>query len=156
MIDNRQIAAAMSVRLDQVFGDLPTMPSFVDGIRRAPKRQFSLSRRDTELALKNALRYVPEEWHPALAPEFLNELLTRGRIYGYRFRPEGRIRGRPIDSYQGQLSRRPCLSGHDRQQSGLRDRPVSLRTRDLRGDRSGLSELDAVPPDQTLPGNHDP
>ena len=106
MIDNRQIAAAMSVRLDQVFGDLPTMPSFVDGIRRAPKRQFSLSRRDTELALKNALRYVPEEWHPVLTPEFLNELLTRGRIYGYRFRPEGRIRGRPIDSYKGN-----CLEG---------------------------------------------
>ncbi|MEN8753751.1 MAG: urocanate hydratase [Desulfobacterales bacterium] len=106
MIDNHQIAAAMSVRLDQVFGDLPTMPTFVDGIRRAPKRQFSLSRRDTELALKNALRYVPEEWHPVLAPEFLNELLTRGRVYGYRFRPEGRIRGRPIDSYQGN-----CLEG---------------------------------------------
>ncbi|MEN8760582.1 MAG: urocanate hydratase [Desulfobacterales bacterium] len=106
MIDNHQIAAAMSVRLDQVFGDLPTMPTFVDGIRRAPKRQFSLSRRDTELALKNALRYVPEEWHPLLAPEFLNELLTRGRVYGYRFRPEGRIRGRPIDSYQGN-----CLEG---------------------------------------------
>ncbi|MEJ2478452.1 MAG: hypothetical protein P8Y40_13345 [Desulfobacterales bacterium] len=101
MIDNRQIAAAMSVRLDQLFGDLPTIPSFVDGIRRAPKRQFSLSRRDTELALKNALRYVPEEWHPVLAPEFLNELMTRGRIYGYRFRPEGCIRGLPIDSYKG-------------------------------------------------------
>jgi urocanate hydratase len=106
MIDNRQIAAAMTVRLDQVFGDLPTVPAFVDGIRRAPKRHFPLSRRDTELALKNALRYIPEEWHPVLAPEFLNELLTRGRIYGYRFRPEGCIRGRPIDSYQGN-----CLEG---------------------------------------------
>ncbi|MGA9264614.1 MAG: urocanate hydratase [Desulfobacterales bacterium] len=106
MIDNRQIAAAMTVRLDLVFGDLPTVPAFVDGIRRAPKRHFPLSRHDTELALKNALRYIPEEWHPVLAPEFLNELLTRGRIYGYRFRPEGCIRGRPIDSYQGN-----CLEG---------------------------------------------
>ena len=53
MIDNRQIAAAMTVRLDQVFRDLPTVPTFVDGIRRAPKRHFSLSRYDTELALKN-------------------------------------------------------------------------------------------------------
>ena len=106
MIDNHQITAAMTVRLDQVFGDLPTVPTFVDGIRRAPKRQFSLSRHDTELALKNALRYVPEEWHPVLAPEFLNELLTRGRVYGYRFRPQGRIRGQPIDSYQGN-----CLEG---------------------------------------------
>ncbi|MFO7687037.1 MAG: urocanate hydratase [Desulfobacterales bacterium] len=106
MIDNRQIGAAMTVRLDQVFGDLPIMPTFVDGIRLAPKRHFSLSRRDTELALRNALRYVPEEWHSVLAPEFLNELLTRGRIYGYRFRPQGRILGRPIDSYQGN-----CLEG---------------------------------------------
>ena len=106
MIDNRQIAAAMRVRLDQVFGDLPTVPAFVDGIRRAPKRHFPLSRHDTELALKNALRYVPEEWHRVLAPEFLNELLTRGRIYGYRFRPAGRIRGLPIGSYQGN-----CLEG---------------------------------------------
>ena len=106
MIDNRHISTAMSVRLDQVFGDLPTMPKFVDGIRRAPKRRLSLSRRDIELALKNALRYVPEAWHSVLAPEFLNELLTHGRVYGYRFRPEGRIRGRPIDSYQGN-----CLEG---------------------------------------------
>ncbi len=106
MIDNRQIGAAMTVRLDQVFGDLPAMPTFVDGIRLAPKRHFSLSRRDTELALRNALRYVPEEWHSVLAPEFLNELLTRGRIYGYRFRPQGRILGRPIDTYQGN-----CLEG---------------------------------------------
>ncbi len=106
MIDNRQIGAAMTVRLDQVFGDLPAMPTFVDGIRLAPKRRFSLSRRDTELALKNALRYVPEEWHSVLAPEFLYELLTRGRVYGYRFRPQGRILGRPIDTYQGN-----CLEG---------------------------------------------
>ena len=40
MINNRQIAAAMRVRLDQVFGDLPTVPAFVDGIRRLPKDIF--------------------------------------------------------------------------------------------------------------------
>ena len=27
--------------------------------------------------------------------------MTRGRIYGYRFRPEGRIYGKPIDEYKG-------------------------------------------------------
>jgi urocanate hydratase len=31
----------------------------------------------------------------------MDELKTYGRIYGYRFRPEGRIYGRPIDEYKG-------------------------------------------------------
>ena len=52
-----------------------------------------------ETALRNALRYVPEELHAELAPEFMEELVTRGRIYAYRFRPEGRIYGKPIDEY---------------------------------------------------------
>ncbi len=41
-----------------------------------------------------------------MAPEFLDELLTYGRIYGYRFRPEGRIYGKPIDEYKGK-----CIEG---------------------------------------------
>ncbi len=56
--------------------------------------------------MKNALRYVPEEYHEALLPEFLEELRTRGRIYAYRFRPEGRIRGLSVNQYQGK-----CLAG---------------------------------------------
>jgi urocanate hydratase len=39
------------------------------------------------LAIKNALRYFPVRYHAALAPEFLNELLTEGHIYMRRFRP---------------------------------------------------------------------
>ena len=31
----------------------------------------------------------------------MEELITRGRIYGYRFRPEGRIYGKPINEYKG-------------------------------------------------------
>ena len=85
---------------------MPAEPDFVDGIRRAPARHFNLTQKDTELALKNALRYVPEDWHATLAPEFLNELLSRGRIYGYRFRPAGRLRADPIDDYRGN-----CLEG---------------------------------------------
>ena len=27
--------------------------------------------------------------------------MTRGRIYGYRFRPKGKIKGLPIDAYKG-------------------------------------------------------
>jgi urocanate hydratase len=80
---------------------LPPVKSFEHGIRRAPSRGFRLGRKDTELALKNALRYIPERFHEEMAREFLEELRTMGRIYGYRFRPEGRIYGRPIDEYPG-------------------------------------------------------
>jgi urocanate hydratase len=86
--------------------ELPPRKKFQPGIRRAPNRGYFLSKSETVLALKNALRYVPTEWHAALAPEFLEELQTMGRIYGYRFRPEGRIWGRPVDEYEGILAAR--------------------------------------------------
>ncbi len=81
--------------------ELPPYPEFVDGIRRAPARKYNLTPLQTKLALKNALRYVPEHLHEKIAPEFLDELLTRGRIYAYRYRPPGRIWGRPVDEYDG-------------------------------------------------------
>lgn len=80
---------------------LPPDPVFEPGIRRAPSRGLRLGRDDIARALANALRYVPSRFHEALAPEFLEELRTRGRVYGYRFRPAGRICGRPVDSYSG-------------------------------------------------------
>ncbi|MDZ7331565.1 MAG: urocanate hydratase [candidate division KSB1 bacterium] len=97
-MDNNQIAKAMSIKLE---GELPAKKEFLPGIRRAPNRGLNLTRNEIVLALKNALRYIPEEWHEVLAPEFLEELKTMGRIYGYRFRPEGRIWGKPIDEYRG-------------------------------------------------------
>ncbi len=103
MLTNREIAGAMTVKLDNV---LPEMPKFVEGIRRAPNRGFRLTPEQTKIALKNALRYVPEEFHEELAPEFLYELMNRGRIYAYRFRPEGRIHARPIEEYKGN-----CVEG---------------------------------------------
>ncbi len=103
---NALASQAMTIKLDSIFDELPEMPEFVEGVRRAPKRHFSLSKSDTILALKNALRYIPEKWHEKLAPEFLDELITRGRIYGYRFRPYGHIKGLPIDQYKGK-----CIEG---------------------------------------------
>lgn len=103
MIKNVDITNAMKIKLDNY---LPPMPKFEHGIRRAPNRGFRLTKAQTEVALKNALRYIPEELHEKLAPEFLEELMTRGRIYGYRFRPEGRIHGKPIDEYKGN-----CIEG---------------------------------------------
>lgn len=90
----------MDLTLDRIFKVIPKPIKFEKGIRRAPKRDFSLSKNETKLALKNALRYIPEKWHEELAPEFLNELLTRGKIYGYRFKPKTRIYGKPIDEYE--------------------------------------------------------
>lgn len=85
---------------------LPGKKSFQSGIRRAPKRNVELTSEEKRLALKNALRYIPVEHHGIVAPEFLEELETMGRIYGYRYRPEGKIWGKPIDQYPGILEAR--------------------------------------------------
>ena len=103
MLSNSEISKAMTIKLDAV---LPEYPTFAEGIRRAPDRGYRLTKEQTKVALRNALRYVPEELHETLAPEFLEELRTRGRIYAYRFRPEGRIYGKPIDEYKGK-----CVEG---------------------------------------------
>jgi len=97
-------ADAKNIALDME--GLPPMPAFEPGIRRAPRREADMSPAQERLALRNALRYIPPEWHEIMAPEFLAELRERGRIYGYRFRPEGRLRGLPIDAYPGR-----CIEG---------------------------------------------
>ncbi len=101
MSSNSSVAEAMTIKLD---AELPEMPEFVAGIRRAPSRGFRLTKEQTKVALKNALRYIPEEHHEKLAPEFLNELKTYGRIYGYRYRPAGKITGKPIHEYKGKCT----------------------------------------------------
>ena len=100
---NKDIYNAMTIKLTAQ--DIPMkMPEMDPKIRRAPKRVVHLEKDEIELALKNALRYIPEEYHEMLAPEFLNELMEHGRIYGYRFRPEGRIYGKSIDEYTGRCT----------------------------------------------------
>ncbi len=102
-MNNAKIYESMSIKLDNI---LPEETIFENGIRRAPDRGYTLTKKETELALKNALRYIPEELHEEIAPEFLDELKTRGRIYGYRFRPKERIYGKSIDEYKGK-----CIEG---------------------------------------------
>ncbi|MGS0973405.1 MAG: hypothetical protein ACVCEJ_09310 [Candidatus Izemoplasmataceae bacterium] len=58
----------MKITLGDIFAELPKKKAFKEGIRRAPKRAFTLSEQDTKLALSNALRYVPKKWHDVLAP----------------------------------------------------------------------------------------
>jgi urocanate hydratase len=86
--------------------DLPEYPDFDPHIRRAPNRGYDLKYKDTVTALKNALRYVPDSLHETLAPEFLEELRTRGRIYAYRYRPPGEIKAKPVEEYKGILEAR--------------------------------------------------
>jgi len=103
MKENEIIKKSMKITLGE---DLPEYPKFKEGVRRAPKRELLLNEREKKLALKNALRYIPEKLHKKIAPEFLEELETRGRIYGYRFRPEEKIFGKPIEEYKGN-----CIEG---------------------------------------------
>jgi len=102
-MNNNKISESMTIKLDSI---LPEYPKFVEGIRRAPRREMELNRQEIELALKNALRYIPEKLHEKLAPEFLDELVEHGHIYGYHFRPDRKIYGKPVDEYKGK-----CLEG---------------------------------------------
>ena len=94
---------AMTFRLDE---ELPEYPEIIEGYRRAPKRESKLSLEDRKLAIKNALRYIHPKHHEKMAKEFAKELEEKGRIYGYRFRPQGKIYGKPIDEYKGK-----CIEG---------------------------------------------
>ncbi|MBD3223540.1 MAG: urocanate hydratase [Caldithrix sp.] len=102
-MNNLSKAAGKTIQLP---AELPPEKTFESGIRRAPNRGFNLSKIETVTALKNALRYVPQSLHDTLAPEFLQELKTMGRIYGYRYRPQGHIQGKPVDQYKGILKAR--------------------------------------------------
>ncbi len=82
---------------------LPEKKPFVAGIRRAPDRGFRLTPAQAKTALRNALRYVPAGLHGEIAPEFLEELYTRGRIYGYRWRPAGSLKAKPVQRYPGKI-----------------------------------------------------
>ena len=94
---------AVELRLEFPNG-LPKKPEFEAGIRRAPNRGQVLNDKEVVLALKNALRYIPKEFHEELAPEFLEEYKEHGRIYGYRFRPEGHLYGKSINEYKGKCT----------------------------------------------------
>jgi len=78
---------------------LPEPKPYDTNINHAPKRKDILTPAQKKLALRNALRYFPKEFHATLAPEFAKELKDYGRIYMYRFRPDYKIYARPIDEY---------------------------------------------------------
>ena len=81
---------------------LPPKKAYPIGGNRAPKRKDVLSKEEKQLAIRNALRYFPDQWHSDLATEFAEELKEYGRIYMYRFKPNYDIYARPISEYPAQ------------------------------------------------------
>ncbi len=70
-------------------------------VSHAPRRVIDgvLNHEEQILAVRNALRYFPQEWHDVLGKEFEEELRLYGRIYMYRFRPSYAMHARPIAEY---------------------------------------------------------
>lgn len=79
--------------------ELPAPKAYPAGANRAPKRKDILSVEEKQLAVRNALRYFPKEWHAELAEEFAQELKDFGRIYMYRFKPNYELKARSISDY---------------------------------------------------------
>ena len=76
--------------------EIPAAKPYDHSINHAPRRKEILTLEEKKLALKNALRYFPQEQHKVLAPEFARELEDYGRIYMYRYRPDYKIYARSI------------------------------------------------------------
>jgi urocanate hydratase len=81
---------------------LPEKKPYDPDVNHAPKRKDILSVEEKKLAVRNALRYFHPAHHEILAPEFYDELITFGRIYMYRFRPDYKMFARPISEYPHQ------------------------------------------------------
>ncbi len=88
---------------------LPEARPLDPNVSHAPKRKDILTPTEKKLALRNALRYFPAALHEKLAPEFLEELKTYGRIYMYRFRPTYDMYARPVTEYPAQCQQAAAI-----------------------------------------------
>ena len=79
---------------------LPERKILDSSVSHAPIRPQILDDSEKLLAVSNALRYFPSDWHEELASEFLTELNEFGHIYMYRFRPDYQMYARPISEYR--------------------------------------------------------
>ena len=95
--------------LQGIPSELPSKRTYPKGINRAPKRKDILNKKEKQLAIRNALRYFPEEWHQELAIEFAQELNDFGRIYMYRFKPDYKIHARDIAEYPAKSSQAAAI-----------------------------------------------
>lgn len=87
--------------LEGIPKQIPNKKKYDENINHAPKRKNVLTIKEKELALKNALRYFPEEHHAELSEDFADELKQYGRIYMLRYRPNYEMKARDINEYPG-------------------------------------------------------
>ena len=85
--------------LQGIPSELPVKKEINPNISHAPNRKDILNKEEKRLAIRNALRYFPEHMHTVLAPEFVEELKTYGRIYMYRFMPDYEIKARHLEDF---------------------------------------------------------
>ncbi len=85
--------------LQGIPSELPEKKKRNPNVSHAPRRKDILNKEEKQLAIRNALRYFPENMHTVLAPEFAEELKTYGRVYMYRFRPNYEIRARHLEDF---------------------------------------------------------
>ncbi|MBQ4913892.1 urocanate hydratase [Maribacter sp. MMG018] len=90
--------------LQGIPSELPPKKHRSNKVSHAPARKDILSVEEKKLAIRNALRYFPEEWHGELSKEFAQELKNYGRIYMYRFMPDYEMYARPISEYPSKTS----------------------------------------------------
>jgi len=95
--------------LQGIPAELPAPKPFDATISHAPKRKDILNADEKKLAIRNALRYFPKQFHNTLAVEFAEELKTYGRIYMYRFRPDYSIKARSWSDYPHQSKQAACI-----------------------------------------------
>lgn len=82
---------------------LPPAVAIDETVDHAPDRRQILTHDEKQLALRNALRYVPAEHHAELIGEFSEELNTYGRIVMRRYRPTTfPMKAYPLDAYPAQ------------------------------------------------------
>ena len=79
--------------------ELPPKKEYDRSVSHAPNRKDILTKEEKKLAIKNALRYFPENVHSELATEFAEELKEYGRIYMYRYRPDYLIKSRHLEEF---------------------------------------------------------
>ncbi|HCM47909.1 MAG TPA: urocanate hydratase [Colwellia sp.] len=89
--------------------ELPPVKVYPTDANRAPKRKDILSPDEKQLAVRNALRYFPKEWHQELAGEFAQELKDFGRIYMYRFKPNYTLKARSISDYPAKCTQAAAI-----------------------------------------------
>ena len=86
--------------LEGMPAELPPHPGIDSTVDHAPNRRQLLTPTEKRLAIRNALRYIPAQHHDVLAPEFLEELNTYGRVLMRRYRPTSfPIKAYPLDAY---------------------------------------------------------